>query len=95
VQLIISEPWEFETEVGTGTLAGRVSEVHGEEVVVDLDPPVTFSGVTIASVSARARYEGQRATDADANGVVCNFEPRGPFSPEGRPSYLIGTLRVC
>lgn len=91
VRMIVSEPWEFETEVGTSTLAGRVSAVDDDGVVIDLDREIVYRGATFDSARATARYEGEQARDAGARDVVCNLELSGGDAP----AYLIGTLRVC
>jgi hypothetical protein len=91
VRVIVSEPWEFETEVGTSTLVGRVSAVDADAVVIDLDVAVAYEGTTFGAARATARYEGEQALDAGARDVVCNLE----LSGGDVPAYLIGTLRVC
>jgi len=91
VRLIVSEPWEFETEVGASTFAGRVSAVDADGVVIDLDAAVAYRGTTFGAARATARYEGEQALDAGGRDVVCNFELKGGDVP----ASLIGTLRVC
>lgn len=91
VRLVVSEPWEFETEVGTSSLAGRVAAVEADAIVIDLDAAVTYGGSTFDSARAIARYEGERASDAVSRDVVCSLELGGASGPV----HLIGTLRVC
>lgn len=79
VRISISEPWEFETQVGTGVLTGRVQGVRNppdDGVLVLLDHPVDFDGKSLSCVIAEARYEGERATElVTRRDIVCAFRP--------------------
>ena len=89
VRLGVSDPWEFETQAGTGSLCGRVRAIEVDAVVIDLDVPVSYGGASFDVAHARARYQGEHAADAGEREVVCNVELHGA----GRPVRLIATLR--
>jgi hypothetical protein len=98
VLVSISEPWEFESEVGTGSLPGRVRDVRDDDIVVALDEAVSFGGRTIEAVLAAARYKGDRAAGLGGSGrVVCNFtdvalaSKNGPYSAA---AHLVGSLHL-
>lgn len=81
VAVSISEPWGFESEVGTGLLHGRViasdRESNGQPaILIQLASPVLFGGAEFNGLLASGRYEGQPVTNLVARtSVVCNFAP--------------------
>jgi hypothetical protein len=94
VLAIVSEPWQFEAEVGSSRLLGRVSKVHGDDLVITLDAPVNFAGATIVSLCATGRYQGERATEGITRVVQCNFEGRDDAGAPLVAARLIGSLQA-
>jgi hypothetical protein len=102
VRLSISEPWEFESEFGTGSLSGRIGELRSDPapgLVVELDDPITFADEHIAALTATARYEGESVLDLVGRGeVVSTFVPtdaRGVRATQSRRfTHLVGVIHA-
>lgn len=98
MELQISEPWEFETEVGTGYLAGKIVAAVQEadhdsvKLVVALTAPVTFEEATFDGLLARPRYRPGTETNARAPAIFNLL----PIRLDGRRRldipFLIGSM---
>ena len=102
VEVLVSDPWEFETQVGTGRLPGSIRGVRvgsHEGLVVELEPAVRFEGQLLPAVLATTRYVGRSVLDLSGHrDVVCNFDPIDLRTDVRIPlpgiSHLIGSLRL-
>lgn len=102
VLVSISEPWEFQSEVGTGSFEGRIQAIRSERtvrLVVELTRPLTFGGVTLNDLVATARYVEESVLEVRVRRhMVCTFVPSEPLvveEPSGRHiSHFVGTLEV-
>ena len=101
--VIVSDPWEFMTEVGLEPLLGEVKSFEWSEdrftrIVVDLVHPVTYRGKLIGSITATPRHRDTPTADAVMNGVgmPANMEgsPAIDEPAETHPVPLLGEIRI-
>ncbi len=101
--VIVTDPWEFMTEVGLGPLLGHVKSFEKNErrftrIVVDLVHPVTYRGKLIVSITATSRHRDTPTVDAVLNGVgmPANMEgsPTIDKAGETHPVPLLGEIRI-
>jgi hypothetical protein len=102
-EVIVSDPWEFMTEVGLEPLLGRVrsfEESAGRlsRIVIDLVRPVTYRGKRIGSINATPRHQDTPTADAVQSGVgmPANLEGSSMSGEHGetRPVALLGEIRL-
>jgi len=78
VALMISDPWEFGTECGTGPFNGtlidtgteRIADVEVERALVKLDLPIKYSNASYILAICHVRHEGESLDDLEAGGLV-------------------------
>ncbi len=58
VAIVVSDPWEFGTEHGTGPFVGTISDVTDERLVIRLSDPIAHSGKMLCTAVAMARHVG-------------------------------------
>jgi hypothetical protein len=101
--VIVTDPWEFMTEVGLEPLLGEVktfekSEGRFTRIVVDLVRPVTYRGKRIGRVIATPRHRDTPTADAVLAGVgmPANMEGSSMSGEPGetRPVALVGEIRL-
>ncbi len=102
VQVMVSEPWEFESEVGTGQLHGQVAAHVTDRLderpalLIRLAASVTFQGLVFDALLALPRYRDERIGALDpGERAVCNLVPghiEGERFAQAGASHLIGTV---
>jgi len=60
VSIVVSDPWEFGSECGTGPFLGTVTDASADTLVVRLATPITYRGQTLLSAVAKARHIGDQ-----------------------------------
>lgn len=102
-EVIVTDPWEFMTEVGTAPLPGEVksfemSEGRFTRIVIDLVRPVTYRGTSIGSIDATPRHQDTPTADAVLAGVGMPANMEGSSTSreprETRPLALLGEIRL-
>ncbi len=58
VAILVSDPWDFGTEHGTGPFVGTISDVTDERLVIQLRDPIAHSGRMLCTAVAMARHVG-------------------------------------
>ena len=58
VSILISDPWEFATECGTGPFTGLVTDATEERLVIVLRSPIAYQGRTLNTIIAQSRHVG-------------------------------------
>jgi hypothetical protein len=58
VSILISDPWEFGTECGTGPFTGAVTDATADRLVIALSMPIKYQGKALRTVIAQPRYLG-------------------------------------
>jgi len=76
VNLIVSDPWEFGTEHGTGPFTGRIVHVGSSAsgdvaVLLRLDDPLSFKGESLQCFIATPRLEEDKLENL-ADGAQVN-----------------------
>jgi hypothetical protein len=100
-EVVITDPWDFMTEVGTQPLPGRVDSYEESggwinRIVVDLLIPVTYQGQRIARIYATPRHKDSPNAQAILGGVglPANMEGSSTNTAEHRPVAFVGEIRV-
>ena len=102
-EVLVSDPWEFMSEVGTEPLLGEVRslETNADQVtrvVVDLDRTVSYQGKQIETIVGTPRHRDSPTLDAVLNGapLPVNMEgsPTSTEAAETRPLAFLGTIRL-
>ena len=58
VAILVSDPWDFGTEHGTGPFVGTISDVTDERLVIQLSNPIAHNGRMLCTAVAMARHAG-------------------------------------
>ena len=102
-EVIVSDPWEFMTEVGLEPLLGTVKsfeESAGRFTRIDIDlvRPVTYRGKLVRGINATPRHRDTPTADAVLIGVgmPANMEGSSMSGEPGetRPVALVGEIRL-
>lgn len=84
VEISISDPWEFETETGTGKMLAVILEIGREMLHLDtessttalllqVDRPIEYKGDICEFFIASPRHQGKDFTLLDEMAVPCAF----------------------
>ena len=77
VEICISDPWEFETETGTGRMLARVLSVGKEgslsALLLQVDHPVKYKDAICEYFIASPRHKDKDFTLLDKMAVPCGF----------------------
>ena len=71
VSILISDPWEFATECGTGPFTGLVTDATEDRLVIALRSPIAYRGRALKTIIARSRHVGV-GIQAIATGVMAS-----------------------
>lgn len=100
-EVIVTDPWEFMTELGTEPLKGRVTSFEETEgrvirIVVELVTPVTYRGRRVEIVSATPRHRDAPNAEAvlKGAGIPANMEGTLTAFAEHHPIALVGEIRI-
>src|ERR1700674_932085 len=102
-EVIVSDPWEFMTEVGLEPLLGTVKSFEESagcftRILIDLVGPVTYRGKLIRNINATPRHRDTPTADAVLAGVgmPANMEGSSMSGEPGetRPVALVGEIRL-
>ena len=58
VDLFISDPWDFGTVCGSGPFSGEITQFDERHILVGLDCPISYQGITYFSVLCAVRHTG-------------------------------------
>lgn len=105
VTLMVSDPWEFGTEVGSGPFYGVVERTKESDLLISLQKHLLFRSVGYSHMLASPRHVGTgfdrlaTGTQVPASLVLITkavAEGPDPFSPERwtRGAGLIGSIRL-
>jgi len=73
VALVVSDPWEFGTECGTGPFLGTVADASADLLVIRLASPITYRGRRLFGAIARPRHVGEQATSVAFKPLLANL----------------------
>jgi hypothetical protein len=57
VEIMVTDPWEFGSDCGTGPFAGTTIDTIANGLVIQLDRPIQYRGQEFRTVLARPRHE--------------------------------------
>ncbi len=63
VSLVISDPWEFNTECGTGPFLGVIKDKHNGKVMISLDRIISYNGSNYSVCICTSRHQGKDMKD--------------------------------
>ena len=58
IALLISDPWDFGTECGTGPFNGCIVDIDKEKTLIALDRTIEYSNISYYSALCQIRHEG-------------------------------------
>lgn len=73
VSILISDPWEFGTECGTGPFSGTVIDATTERLVIALSTPIDYRGKALKTVVARSRHVGVETQSIMTKAMASNL----------------------
>jgi hypothetical protein len=74
VELVISDPWEWQTELGPGPLVAEIVDRSEDYSLFRLATPVTFQGRQVELLVAAPRHQGQVWNElAEGQSVPASF----------------------
>lgn len=74
VRILVSEPWEFNTECGVGPFTAIVKTVQPDVALLEFDAPLEYRKIKLVSVIARPRYAHDTLDLLLGTGkLICNF----------------------
>ena len=103
VELVVTDPWEFGTQHGTGPFRGRVIGVADTALAIRLEKSITFAGVTFDTVVALPRLAGAsfaqllEGRKVGSNATPVRASDVDPFvaAEKWRAWHLIASVRAC
>lgn len=63
IALVVSDPWEFGSECGTGLFIGRIKDEDSGKVLVRLDKTIHYGGVNYSLCICSPRHQGKDIKD--------------------------------
>ena len=73
VAILVSDPWDFGTEHGTGPFVGTVLDVTDERLVIQLSDPIAHGGKMLCTAVAMARHVGDAVTAVAKRTLAVNL----------------------
>jgi hypothetical protein len=71
--LVVSDPWEFGTECGTGPFIGTVTDATSESLLIQLLKPINFSGKSLRTVVVYPRHQEDTIRMTTVKAMPANF----------------------
>src|ERR1700674_1504966 len=99
IELVISDPWEWQTELGPGPLAGQIVGRSGNYALVQLAAPVTFHERRVEFLVASPRHSGRgwdeliRGDTVPPNFALANSARDWQLSGTRHGADLAGAMR--
>ncbi len=72
VSLVVSDPWEFGTECGTGPFLGTITDASADSLVIRLATPIVYKGRTLRSAVAKPRHVGDQPSSVAFKPLFAN-----------------------
>jgi len=102
-QVIVTDPWEFITDLGTEPLVGRVKAIEDthdrlSRIVVDLLTPVNYHGVSIVRFDATPRHRDSPTVGDFSNGAKMPANIEGVSADpakQAHPFAFLGEIRLA
>lgn len=103
VEVLVSDPWDFMTELGTMPIQGRVASFEAAggrlmRLVIDLVSPVAYKGSMIGRFDAIPRHKDSPTVERFAQGVALQANIQGIVldpARRARPIALLGEVRLA
>lgn len=101
IELLISDPWEWQTELGPGPLVGQVVDRIENYSLVQLTSPVTFRDRRVEFLVASPRHQGRgwkelmRGDTVPANFAIAESSSDWQTNATRRGAGLIGAMRTA
>jgi hypothetical protein len=103
VEMGVSDPWEFETETGTGKMTAKVLQIGREilqpgnegsiSLLLHVVQPVKYKGVICEFFVASPRHSGKDFTLLDKMAVPCAFTLIPPERAESNNPFDLSWWR--
>src|SRR5687768_15853868 len=88
--LQVSDPWEFGTQYGDAPLITTVTAVLDDCLLLHLQQPKAFQGLTFGYLAAHARHLGTSLSDLTQREIAVNCAPLQAY--DGVPEHAIEAL---
>jgi len=72
VSLVVSDPWEFGSECGTGPFSGVITDASGDSLIIRLAMPLSYRGRTFFAGLARPRHVGDQPGSVASKPLFAN-----------------------
>jgi len=73
VSIVVSDPWEFGSECGTGPFFGTITDANADTLILRLAKPITYRGRTFPTGIVKARHVGAQATSISVKPLSANI----------------------
>ncbi len=99
IEFVISDPWEWQTELGPGPLVAQVVDRNEDYALVQLTSPVTFRNRRVEFLVASPRHRGHgwnelhRGDTVPANFAHAESAREWQTKAAGHGVYLVGAMR--
>jgi hypothetical protein len=101
IELVISDPWEWQTELGPGPLVGQVIERKEDYALVQLTRPVTFRGRRVEFLVAAPRHRSHgwnellKGDTVPANFALAESDRDWLTKAIGNGVHLVGAMQIA
>jgi len=63
VSLVVSDPWEFNTECGTGPFEGTIKDKDNGKIIISLHKTISYRGTNYSVCICTPRHQGKDISD--------------------------------
>jgi hypothetical protein len=73
VSIVVSDPWEFGSECGTGPFFGTITDASADTLIVRLAKPIAYRGRTFPTGIAKPRHVGDQPASVSFKPLFANI----------------------
>ena len=99
VALVISDPWEFGSECGTGPFLGVIKNLEEEKILIALDKSITYGGIEYYACICKPRHQGKEfkgilnGENISANIMLDSTNTASFHEVSGKTQAVIGSVK--
>lgn len=104
VELVVSDPWEFGSECGTGPFPGMISSADESEILIRFAAPIVYRGRSFVTAVARPRHAGLSIVSVVSGPLAANIvllpdgsseRSTGPASASPDGTFVVGSVELA
>jgi hypothetical protein len=101
VSMMVSDPWEFGSECGTGPFLGAITDADADTAIIRLDHPISYGGRSFPTAMAKPRHVGDQTSSVLVKTLPANIvllavsiSATSEVTPDSRRGsvFVVGTV---